>query len=198
MLRRMTMKTQLGPRTLLYPMPAVLVGVLVHNKPNFMTAAWCGIACSEPPMLSVAIRKPRYTREGITENGRFSINVPRSNHAAWVDYLGIASGRDEDKNANAGIDVFYDEPEHTPMIVQCPVSLVCRVAHILALGTHDLVIGEILQTHIDEDCVVNGTPDVNKIDPLVYEAGGRTYHSMGPTVGKGFNAGLSLRGKKQP
>ncbi|UCG08549.1 MAG: hypothetical protein JSV83_07845 [Desulfobacterales bacterium] len=41
-------KVKLGPETLLYPLPAVLVGTVVENKPNFMTAAWCGIAASTP------------------------------------------------------------------------------------------------------------------------------------------------------
>ena len=31
------MKKAIGPQTLLYPMPAVLVGAQVQGKPNFMT-----------------------------------------------------------------------------------------------------------------------------------------------------------------
>ena len=49
-------KLKLGPQTLLYPMPAVLVGAMVGKKPNFMTAAWCGIAASKPPAISVALQ----------------------------------------------------------------------------------------------------------------------------------------------
>ena len=30
-------KVKLGPRELLYPAPAVLVGAMVDDKPNFMT-----------------------------------------------------------------------------------------------------------------------------------------------------------------
>ena len=52
-------KLKLGPQTLLYPMPAVLVGAMVGEKPNFMTAAWCGIAASNPPAISVALQKIR-------------------------------------------------------------------------------------------------------------------------------------------
>jgi len=37
-------KMKMGPQTLLFPMPAVLVGAQVAEKPNFMTAAWCAIA----------------------------------------------------------------------------------------------------------------------------------------------------------
>ena len=47
-------QVKMGAQTLLYPMPAVLVGAMVNEKANFMTAAWCGIAASTPPAISVA------------------------------------------------------------------------------------------------------------------------------------------------
>jgi flavin reductase (DIM6/NTAB) family NADH-FMN oxidoreductase RutF len=58
-------KVTLGPQTLLYPMPAVLVGAKVGGKANFMTAAWCGIAASEPPAIAVGLRKGRHTLKGV-------------------------------------------------------------------------------------------------------------------------------------
>ena len=53
-------KTKIGPTALIYPMPALLVGAEVDDKPNFLTIAWAGIANGEPPMISVAVR-PRGT-----------------------------------------------------------------------------------------------------------------------------------------
>jgi flavin reductase (DIM6/NTAB) family NADH-FMN oxidoreductase RutF len=52
---------------------AVLVGAAVDERPNFMTAAWCGIAASKPPAVSVGLQKVRHTLKGIIENGTFSI-----------------------------------------------------------------------------------------------------------------------------
>ena len=69
-------KTQLGPDSLLFPTPAVLVGAMVDGRANFMTAAWCGVACSKPPAISVSLRKQRHTFKGIMENRTFSINIP--------------------------------------------------------------------------------------------------------------------------
>ena len=69
-------KIKFGPKTLLYPMPAVLVGTKVSEIPNFMTAAWCGIASHKPPAISVALQRKRYTLQGIKEQKTFSINVP--------------------------------------------------------------------------------------------------------------------------
>lgn len=89
-------KVRLGPRTLLYPLPALLVGVKVDEKPNYMTASWCGIAASKPPALSVALQPVRYTLKGIKEQGTFSINVASADMAEEVDYWGVYSGHIRD------------------------------------------------------------------------------------------------------
>ena len=86
------MKKAIGPQTLLYPMPAVLVGAQVNGKANFMTAAWCGIAASKPPAISVALQPARFTLKGISANSTLSINVPSADLVEKVVYCGIYSG----------------------------------------------------------------------------------------------------------
>ncbi len=48
-LPKVTLRHLVGPQTLIYPMPALLVGANVSDKPNFMAVAWGGIANGEPP-----------------------------------------------------------------------------------------------------------------------------------------------------
>lgn len=66
------MKKSLGPRPLAFPLPAFLVGTYdADGRPNIMTAAWGGIAASEPPCISVSIQPPRYTYEAILKKQGF-------------------------------------------------------------------------------------------------------------------------------
>ena len=118
-------KQKLGPQTLLFPMPAVLVGALVDGKPNFMTAAWCGIAASNPPAISVGLQKIRHTLKGVKAHGTFSINVPCTSLAAKVDYCGIYSGKKRDKSKI--FEIFYGVLETAPLVQECPVNLECRL-----------------------------------------------------------------------
>ena len=180
-------KKKLGPQTLLFPMPAILVGAMVGERPNFMTAAWCGIAASKPPAVSVGLQKVRYTLKGIIEHDTFSINVPSASLARQVDYCGIYSGVKRDKSAL--FDVFYGALGTAPLIRECPVNLECRVIHSLDLKSHDLVIGEILESYVSQDCVTNEKPDPEKIDPLIYTPGVMQYQRLGNVVGKAFNMG---------
>lgn len=183
-------KVKLGPEPLLYPMPAVLVGAVVDGKPNYMTAAWCGIAAAKPPSIAVAIRPQRYTLQGITEHNTFSINVPPAKLAQEVDYCGIYSGRQKDKSRL--FETFYGSLKTAPMIEQCPVNLECRVSHTLKLGSHTLVVGEIIETYIDENCQTNGNVDPARIDPLVYSTSATQYQRLGEVIGKAFQIGKKL------
>ncbi len=171
----------------MFPYPTVLVGAMVNGKPNFMTASWVGIACSNPPAIAVAIRPERYTYKGVIENNTFSINVPGSKHAKETDFCGIYSGRDNDKTKL--FNIFYGKLDTAPLIEECPLNLECKVIHTVEIGTHTLFIGEIMETHANKDCLTNGNPDIKKIDPIIYATGTRQYHKVGEEIGRAYKIG---------
>ncbi len=180
-------KIKFGPQTLLYPMPAVLVGANVNKKPNFMTAAWCGIAAYKPPAITVALHKDRYTLKGIRENGTFSVNVSSSDMVKKTDFCGVYSGKKTDKSQI--FKTFYGELKTAPLIQECPVNLECKAIHYLDLGSHTLIVGEIIETYITEDCLTDGKGDPEKIDPLIYIPGTMKYHRLGEAIGPAFKIG---------
>ncbi len=183
-------KVTLGPRPLLYPMPTLLVGANVHDKPNFMAVAWGGIVCSDPPMISIGIRPRRYTFLGIRQNLAFSVNIPSTDMIKETDYCGIASGRNVDKVEACGFKVFYGTLKTAPLIEQCPVNLECSVVQILALGSHVLVVGRIDEVHVTESSLTDGEPDVEKIKPFIFGSGtGKRYRSVGEVSGEAVSIG---------
>jgi len=51
-------KTTLSPKTILYPLPAVMVSVGSNIEEfNIITIAWTGIICSDPAMTYISVRK---------------------------------------------------------------------------------------------------------------------------------------------
>ena len=186
-------KVLMGPQTMIWPMPALLVGANVGEKSNFMAVAWGGIANGQPPMISVAIRHERYTLRGIMQNSVFSVNIPSSNMVKETDYCGIASGAKVDKVQVCNFRVFYGKLGNAPLIEQCPVNLECRVVHILDLGSHALVVGRIEESHVSEESLTDGKPDVNKIKPIIYvREPAREYLDFGNVLAKAFSVGREL------
>ncbi len=181
-----------GPQTWLYPLPALLIGTVTDGRANFMTAAWGSIANAEPPMLCVAVRGSRYTREGISQGGAFSVNVASASQAREVDFCGIESGRKTDKALRCGFTVFYGSLEKAPLIHECPLNIECTVTQIVELPTHSLVIGNIVQTHVSEYCLTDGKLDAAKVDPIIYLTSPRKYARIGEYVADAFSAGMSL------
>ena len=187
-------KVVMGPQTLIYPMPATLVGANVNGKPNFMTVAWCGIANSEPPMVSVALRHNRYTLKGIRDKLTFSVNIPSRDLVKETDYCGIVAGSKVNKTEVCHFKVFYGKLGDAPLIEQCPINLECKVVHILDLGSHVLVIGRIEETYVSENCLTEGKPDVNKIEPFAYIlTTTQQYQALGEVVAKAFSIGKELK-----
>lgn len=188
-------KVKLGSKPLVSPMPAFIIGADVDGKPNFMVASWSGIACSEPPMITVALQPKRHTFTGIRQNRAFSVNIPPVSFMKQTDCCGIYSGKDDpDQAERLGFDVFYGETKGAPMVGQCHINLECTVVMTLELGSHNLVVGQIKEVHASEDVLdADGKPDPAKVDPLIFSVPDRTYRSMGAVVGNAFKVGTELK-----
>ncbi len=183
-----------GPQTWIAPMPALLIGAMVDGKPNFMAAAWAGIANGEPPMVSVAMRPVRHTLKGIRANSEFSVNVPSTSQYREVDFCGIKSGASVDKVERCGFNVFFGALKNAPAIEECPINLECSVVQIIELESHCLVLGKVVETHVSEDCLsVDGMIDFMKVDPVVFlDNPTRKYCALGAVKAEAFRAGLDL------
>jgi flavin reductase (DIM6/NTAB) family NADH-FMN oxidoreductase RutF len=184
-------KMKMGPQAMLWAHPTTLVGADIDGKPDFATVAWAGVVAGTPPAVSVALQHPRYSLKGIRRNLTFSVNIPSREIVKETDYCGIISGAKTDKVADCKFKVFYGETPGAPLIEQCPINLECEVRHILNMGSHALVIGEVVETHVSEDCLTEGKPDVNKVKPFAFIPG--KYYAIGDAFADAFSIGKELK-----
>jgi len=89
-------------------------------------------------------------------------------------------------------EVFYGDLETAPMIKECPVSMECRLERIVDFPTHDVFVGEIVQTHVDESVLTEGKVDVSKLKPLLFDMSSKKYWSLGGEIAKCWNVGKKL------
>jgi len=188
------MKKSLGAKTLLFPTPVLMVGTYDQaGKPNLMTAAWGGICCSDPPCVTVSLRKARHSYDSIVERKAFTVGITNEANMTEADYAGIASGRDADKFAVAGLTPVRSELVDAPYAAEFPLVLECRLLHTLEIGIHTQFIGEIVDVKADLDTLSDdGLPDILKVKPLVYDTAHKGYHAVGPLLGKAFSIGKKL------
>ena len=171
----------------LWPLPATTVLVsCVGNAgiPNIITIGASGIACARPPLISLAFGTSRYSLQLIKETGDFVVNVPSSEQAVITDWCGRVSGKDVDKFKEGGLTPGESLKVTSPYIVECPVNIECTLWQIVSCGSHDLVLGEIQQVHIDT-ALLNEDGDAldpSKFNPLVSLQ--TEYWDLGKPLGK--------------
>ena len=130
-------KVAVGVSTILNPVPVVMVSSgSKEGKANIMTAAWAGTVNSEPPMISVSIRKSRYSHKLISETGEFVVNLVSKSLCKACDYCGVRGGENEDKFKSCGLTPVKAEGlEYAYAIKEAPVSISCVVKSVTELGS---------------------------------------------------------------
>lgn len=189
-------KVEMTPERLMYPRPALLVGANVDGKANFMAVGGGGVANGEPPMIAVLIRHHCYTLKGVLQNLTFSVNTPSIDLVRETDFCGITSGAKVDKVKACKFNVFYGNLKSAPLIEQCPVNLECKVVHILNLGSHSFIIGEVKGTYVSDNCLTEGKPDTKKIKPIIFNMEAREYSAFGEVIAKSHSIGRELKAKE--
>ena len=177
------MKVKKSPWTALFPCPVVLVTCVdSKRKPNIITLAWVGTACSDPPILGLGIRPSRYSHELIEGSEEFVVNIPTRDILKETDFCGMVSGRDVDKFSQTGLTPEPAERVKPPLIKECPVNIECVVRKKIPLGVHHLILGEIVCVHVDQDILnEKGRIDFNEASPFVYNQG--EYWSLNRKIG---------------
>ncbi len=190
------MKQKIGNGCHLYPSLSTVVGANVKGKANFLAIAHVGIMNHAlPEYLSVSLGKIHYTNAGIKENQTFSINIPSEGIVAQADYCGMVSGKKVDKSRI--FEVFYGATGTAPMAKECPVNIECTLYQTVEFQTHDLFIGEVVETYVDEECLKGKVPDIAKVKPLLFDFGSRKYWHLGTPLADCWKVGKDFQSVNQ-
>ena len=184
-------KKELGMTMPPFALPVCIAGANIDGRPNYCTLAWFTMIDDIPPIIGLVMAKERRTKDGILENGTFSVNIPSAGMAAVTDYVGINSGHETDKSEV--FESFYGKLETAPMIEECPLTMECELLKIIEFETTDMVLGKIVGVYAEEGVFNERSPDAGWLDPLMYLSVGSTYHRLGEKVAEAFKVGKTYR-----
>ena len=181
-------KQEWKPGNMLYPVPAVMVSCAKPGqKPNIITVAWAGTICSDPVMLSISVRKERFSHEIISETGEFVVNLTTKDLCRAADFCGVRSGRDVDKFKEMKLTPLKSSRISAPGIAESPVNIECRVVEVKELGSHDMFIARVEAVTVDERFMdESGRFKLDDAGLVAYSHG--EYFELGEKIGKfGFS-----------
>lgn len=184
------------PGNMLYPVPAVMISCKRPGEAaNIITVAWAGTVCSDPPMLSISVRKERYSYDIIRESKEFVVNLVNRHLVREADYCGVRSGRDVDKFKELGLTPIALPDVAAPGIGESPVCLECKVTRQIPLGSHDMFLAEVLGVSIDGQYLdKKGKFHLNRCGLAAYSHG--EYFALGERLGS-FGYSVRKNGTKR-
>jgi len=186
------MKKSIGPQAIIQPNPVLIIGSYDQNgQANMMTVAWGGICCSKPPCAAISLRQATHTYGNIQHQKAFTINIPSTSFVKEADYVGIYSGKQENKFESLNLTPVKSDVVNAPYVKEFAVVLECEVLKVVEIGLHTQFIGEIKDIKADESILAeNGLPDIAKVQPFIYNAAGPDYYALGDFLGKAYSVGL--------
>lgn len=185
------------PGNMLYPLPAVMVSVgNKQGETNIITVAWTGTICTNPAMVYISVRPERYSYQMIKESGEFVINLTTEKLVKATDYCGVKSGRDVDKWKEMNLhQVKAETLEYSPLILESPVNIECKVVEIKELGSHHMFLANVTAVHADEAYLNEQNKfELNNTGLLAYSHG--EYLGLGKKLGT-FGYSIRKKAKKK-
>ena len=187
------MKISLKPRAMMYPAPAVVASAYDEDgNPDCCTLAFAAMCSHHPPAVMIAINSTlkRKTLADILKTNEFCIGFPSCEHMDETDYFGIESGYRQNKLEKVNFSYRDAEIVNAPIIEAFKGSVECRVMHIVEVGSHTQVTGEIVNVQADESVVDDkGKIIFENLNPLAYDDVTHSYFRMGDKISDAFEPG---------
>ncbi len=187
-------KIKWKPGNMLYPLPVAMVscGTTPENY-NIITIAWTATVNTNPPMVSISVRKERYSYNLIKEAGEFVINLTTEKLAKAADWCGVKSGKDYNKFKEMNLTPGKASVIQVPVIEESPVNIECKIIKELELGSHNMFIAEVVAVTVEEKYLDknSGKFDLRQTGPIAYLHG--NYYALGENLGR---FGFSVRKKR--
>lgn len=185
-LKEVAGRRNFGPNHALVTTPQPCVMIATWDKdhnPDVMMAAWAGQYDAKQIVISLSKHK---TTENLELTGAFTVSFADVNTVAESDYFGLVSGsKVPDKVARAGFTVTPSPNVDAPIINEYPLTLECKVVS----WEGGVLVGEVINQSADERILTDGKIDLEKLQPIVFDAAGMCYRAIGGVVGGAWDAG---------
>lgn len=108
--------------------------------------AVCSVS-SEPPRLLACVNQSGITYKSIDKYGMFAVNTLNTSHQIIAETFAGMSGNPENERFHVGQ---WGNGEGVPVLKDALVSFICRVNNIQDVGTHGIILADIISITMGE------------------------------------------------
>jgi flavin reductase (DIM6/NTAB) family NADH-FMN oxidoreductase RutF len=138
-----------------------------------------------PPIVGFSSTGHKDSVTNAEATGQFVWNLATRTLAGPMNQTSAAVGPEVDEFTLAGLTPHPSTLVHPPRVAESPVAFECQVTRIQELTDVDeqgvgawLVLGEVVQVHIDDSLVADGVFDTLAADPLLRGGGPADYFTL--------------------
>lgn len=170
--------------------PRPIAFVTTHDKQGTLNAApfsFFNAVCAEPPMVMISVGRKDGERKDTTlnilDNEEFVVHITDEEIIEAVNKTAASHARSVNELNFTDLEVVPSESVKVPGVKQAKIRLECRLHQLIPLGDEiegsDLIIGEVVHYHIDDDIYYDDTKiDADKLNAIA-RLSGSNYSKLG-------------------
>jgi len=187
-------KKNIGSVVGLYPTPVTVIGTVHEDKINWMNVAHVGIMGMAH--IHVSINKNHHTSKALKVGGYMSVNLVTEDMLIEADYVGMVSGKVEDKSGV--FEYTIDADTKMPIINDAPLTMTCEIVSSFTTVHHENWVLKPVNTLVQEEYLdEKGKIDFEKMSPILFDMQKMRYLNVGNEVGKCWNIGKQYNNESE-
>lgn len=137
---------------IIFPRPVALITTCDKGgKLNVATFSFITPVSFSPKYVAFSVRPTRLTFENLKDTQEFVVNIPTEDMLDKVWICGTKSGREVNKFELARLETIGSLKVKPPRIKGCPAQLECEVEFAKEFGDHFVVVGKVVEEHVEEE-----------------------------------------------
>lgn len=157
---------------LLLPSPVTLVTTIAEDgTPNIFACSYISQVAMEPFTVVIGVRPRRYSYWLMKMTGELVVNIPTLDMVDEVYFCGRTSGQRIDKFAQTGLTPIPARQVKPPLIKECIAHLECKIVEEKRVGSHRLMITEVVAALVNESAYDWNRPrgyQLDEVRPLLF------------------------------
>ncbi|PKL01280.1 MAG: hypothetical protein CVV56_01390 [Tenericutes bacterium HGW-Tenericutes-1] len=168
------------------PRPIAFVTSVSENHVlNGAPFSYFGVVSSEPPLLSVSIRKegvePKDTLRNILSKKQFVIHIVSKNYLNQVNQSSFSYPKEVSEIEATKLTKVKSQKIDVDGVKEAKIRFECILEQAIDLPGSVLVIGRVVYAHFDEDVYQNGKINIDLLQPISRLAGNK-YGTIGEII----------------
>jgi flavin reductase (DIM6/NTAB) family NADH-FMN oxidoreductase RutF len=152
---------------LVVPRPIAWVASLdADGVGNLAPHSFFTVASVRPPVIAFTSIGAKDTLHNIVATGEFTVSIVDEESLEVANATSAPVAPELDEAQLNGIAMCASSVVAPPQVATSPASLECRLRHTVGFGQSTMVFGDVVAFSVDEDVLVDGHPEFDRLRPV--------------------------------